>query len=121
MPCCAMFSFVKKIQKGVLALLIFKIITMTEQNLSKPWYKKGWVIILFALFGLAIIGLLSEVKDYSKDVGKTFCNATNNICDGVITKVQPCTTDKNQQCYVVDRGPNYSRPSEHPISNGYAK
>lgn len=59
--------------------------------------------------------------EYSGDVGKTFCNSTNNVCIGIIIKVQPCAVDKKQQCYLVDRGKEYSRPSEHPVSNGFAK
>ena len=110
---------------------------MTEKNSPKPWYKKLWIIALLFFFGFIITGLLSneqneekrvplenkknETKDYSTDIGKTFCNATNDICDGIITKVQTCANDKNQQCYIVDRGKDYNRQAEHPVSNGYAK
>lgn len=104
--------------------------------MSKPWYKKWWAIVLFFLLGIFILGRLmgaehkaddsfinekKEDKDYSKDIGKTFCNATSNVCGGIITKIQPCTTDQTQQCYVVDMGKDYSRPAEHPVSNGYTK
>lgn len=65
--------------------------------------------------------LKEEEKKYSEDIGKTFCNATNDKCVGEIVEVRTCTRVASQKCYIVDMGEGYSRPSEHPVSNGYAK
>ncbi|MBD3300062.1 MAG: hypothetical protein GF347_01795 [Candidatus Moranbacteria bacterium] len=71
----------------------------------------------------------NEVKDETnnsqendnQDIGKIYCNKTNNECKGTIIKIKTCNTDPSQQCFVVDMGENYNQPVEHPISNGYAK
>lgn len=85
------------------------------------------VIGIFILLMIVVSVMRSDdtteanITELSVDIGKTFCNATTNECKGEIINVKPCNVAPELDCYVVDYGPNYSRPAERPISNSYVQ
>ncbi len=97
---------------SVLYILFFVIFLMGCQNTVEEVNEKS---------NIESKNVDKEEKNYSEEIGKTLCNATNDICSGKIIEVRVCTNDNNQLCYVADRGEDYSRPVERPVSNSYAK
>lgn len=84
-----------------------------------------WLIII-GIVGLVISGIISAMNESNTTtdtnaVGKTVCNKENDLCLGVVTAIQSCTVKPDEQCYVVDRGSDYSRPAEVPTSGYYLK
>lgn len=58
-----------------------------------------------------------EPVSLSNNVGKYGYNKTNGVYIGKIISVKQCKTAPEIQCYEIDQGAGYSRPSEHPVDN----
>lgn len=83
---------------------------MTEQQSSKPWYKKWWVIILFSIFGLIIIGSL-----LNKDEVDTTENNSPSV-EKKVTKEKPQKYDLSSIDYKIIETKDVSMASANRFS-----